>query len=77
MSLLRSSRARIVSELGDTEVEIEIPSHATFSRRVRGHTVEVEVNLGELVRAAGIAAVVAGPEPVTRYGGLVFARVVG
>jgi hypothetical protein len=72
-----SRKARLASELGDTEAEVEIPSHATFSRRVRGHTVEVEVNLGELVRAAAIAAVVEAPEPVTRSGGLVSARVVG
>jgi hypothetical protein len=72
-----SKRAKLTSELGDCEVEVEIPTHATFLRHTRGRVVEIEVNLGELVRAAAIAAVVEAPEPITRSGGLVFARVVG
>jgi hypothetical protein len=77
VSILRSSRrARLVATIAESDVEVSIPPVVAIRRRLGGRVVEVEIDLGEVVRAAGEAAI-ASRYPVEMAGGLIFARVVG
>jgi hypothetical protein len=58
------------------ELEVELPAHAIVSARVRGRSIQIEIDLAELVHQLGVRAIRAGGR-VEDLGGLVSATVVG